>query len=514
MRKRRILLENLPGKLMTKGDELLVYRANKGQNNSENILRKEDITVVDVNIAKKAVVATALGNGLEWFDFGIYSFLAVTMGKVFFSEMSSSLQLISTFATFASAFLVRPLGGMVLGRLGDRVGRKKILTITFVMMALATLSIGLIPSYSTIGALAPILLLLARMLQGFSAGGEYAGAMTFIAESTPDKKRGFMSSGLEVGTTIGFIIGAGIVTLLTFSLGDAKMLEWGWRIPFFIAGPTALIGYYFRSRLEETPVFKAMQAKTEEGKKQGSIKSIFSNHWRVIVNGMILVFFYNVVDYMVLSYMPAHLNAVLGYSETKGLILLLVAMILMVPFILLSGYLSDRIGNKKIIQFALIGVVLLSIPAFKMISSGVTWEAFVGLMIVAVMCAAFQGTMPAFLPSLFFTEVRYGALAITYNVSASLFGGTTPLLMTWLDQVTGNHMVPAYYLVVSCLIGIAAMIFVKETSGKSLRGSAPAVESKNEIPAVLKDLNKALWWKEEKIKIDEKLEDSKTELSI
>jgi MFS transporter, MHS family, proline/betaine transporter len=488
---------------MTKGDGAMVTRTIK--DNFEHNLRSEDITVVDINVAKKAIFATAIGNAMEWFDFGIYSFLAVIMGKVFFPEMSGGLQLVYTFATFSAAFLVRPIGGMIFGRLGDKIGRKKVLTIAFVMMALATLTIGLIPGYATAGVMAPVLLLIARMVQGFSAGGEYSGAMTFIAESTPDRKRGFMASGLEVGTIIGFSIGAGIVTLLTVTLGDAKMLDWGWRIPFFIAGPTAFIGFYFQSHMDETPAFKAMQESTDNHKKeQGSIKNIFAHHWRTIIVGFILVWFYNAVDYMVLSYMPSHLNAVLGYGETKGLFILLLVMIATIPIILLMGYLSDRIGGKRVVVGGLIGLILLSIPAFKMIGSGGSGQAFTGLMILAAFLAFFQGAMPALLPSLFFTEVRYGALAVTYNISASLLGGTTPFTMTWLNEVTGNHMVPAYYLVGTCLIGIVAMIFVKETSGKSLRGSAPAVESKHEIPAVLADPN-ALWWQEEKIKLDERI---------
>jgi MHS family proline/betaine transporter-like MFS transporter len=473
-------------------------------------LHKDDITIVDTKVARKAVVATALGNAMEWFDFGIYSYLAVTIGKVFFPALSGPLQLVFTFATFAVAFIVRPFGGMFFGMLGDRLGRKKILSITLLMMALATLSIGLIPSYASIGTIAPILLLIARLVQGFSTGGEYSGAMTFIAESTPDKKRGFMASGLEVGTLVGFVAGSGIVTLLSFILGPDKMLTWGWRIPFFIAGPIGLIGLYLRNHLEETPAFEAMeQAKDNENNKPVSIKDIFLYHWKSLLIGLILVFFYNVVDYMVLSYMPSHLTAVLGYGATQGLLLILIVMVIMIPIVLTMGYFSDRIGNKRIIQGGLIGLIILSIPSFLLIGSGNTWLILLGLMILAIFLASFQGTMPSLLPSLFFTEVRYGALAITYNISASLFGGTTPLLVAWLINVTTNRLIPAYYLMVACLIGIVATFFVKETSGKPLRGSMPAVEEKHEIQEILAEPEEALWWKEEKNKIDEKIEGAK-----
>ncbi|RDI42163.1 MFS transporter [Falsibacillus pallidus] len=476
---------------------------------SKHKLHKDDITVIDTKVAKKAVVATGLGNAMEWFDFGIYSYLAVTIGKVFFSDLNDSAQLVYTFATFAVAFLVRPIGGMFFGMLGDKLGRKKILAITLVIMALSTLSIGLIPSYNSIGMAAPILLLVARLLQGFSTGGEYSGAMTFIAESTPDKKRGLMSSGLEVGTLIGYIAGSGIVTLLTFLLGPEKMLEWGWRIPFLIAAPIGLIGLYLRSNLDETPAFEAMEKAAEEEKKHVSMKNILVYHWRTLLIGMILVFFYNVVDYMLLSYMPSHLTAVLGYGETKGLLLILVIMFIMIPIVLLMGHFSDRIGAKKIILSALIGLVLLSIPAFMLIGSGSNWLVFFGLMILAVFLAAFQGTMPSLLPSLFFTDVRYGGLAITYNISASLFGGTTPLVLAWMIDITANRMIPAYYLIGASAIGIIVVAyFVKETAGRSLRGSAPAVEEKHEIAEVLEEPEEALWWKKEKDLLDEKREET------
>ncbi len=464
-------------------------------------LDKEDVTVVDTDVARRAVLATAIGNAMEWFDFGIYSYLAVTIGKVFFPELTGGVQLIYTFATFAVAFLVRPLGGLFFGMLGDRIGRKKVLAITLILMALATLSIGLIPSYASIGATATILLLIARLVQGFSTGGEYAGAMTFIAESTPDKKRGVMASGLEVGTLAGYIAGAGLVTLLTFMLGEKAMVEWGWRIPFIIAAPLGFIGYYLRNHLEETPAFEALEEAREEESDYVSMKEIVVSYWKTLLIGMIVVFFYNVVNYMVLSYMPSHLSAVLGYGETKGLLLIVIVMVIMIPIVILMGYFGDRVGAKRIVQAGLIGLIFLSAPAFWLIGSGDIWRVFLGLMLLAVFSSTFQGTMPSLLPSLFYTEVRYGALAITYNVSASLFGGTTPLLVSWLINATDNRNMPAYYMIFAAVVGmIVVTYFVKDTSGKSLRGSPPAVEEKQEIKEVLEEPEEALWWREEKDK--------------
>ncbi|WP_018664222.1 MFS transporter [Heyndrickxia acidiproducens] len=483
----------------------------KFRKKSERRLKKDDITVVDTDAAKKAVIATALGNAMEWFDFGIYSYLAVIIGKVFFSGVTGPLQLVFSFATFAVAFLVRPFGGMFFGMLGDKLGRKKILAITLVLMSLATLSMGLIPGYSKIGNLAPTLLLLARLVQGFSTGGEYSGAMTFIAESSPDKKRGFLSSGLEVGTLVGYITGSGVVTILSFWLGAEKMLAWGWRIPFFIAAPIGLIGLYLRNNLEETPVFEAMNEGRHKENEKGLIKKVFLFHWPQLLKGIVLVLFFNVVDYMLLSYMPSYLNVVLGYGESKGLLFILIVMFIMIPVVLLMGYLSDRIGSKSLVMGGLIGLILLSIPSFKMIGSGNNLMVFLGLMILAILLATFEATMPSMLPSLFFTEVRYVALAIAFNVSVSLFGGTTPLMMTWLIKITNNQMVPAYYVMAACFIGVITMFFVKDTTKKALRGSAPAVEEKREIAEILEDPQEALWWKEERRNIKEKMADSESE---
>lgn len=472
-------------------------------------LKRDDITVVDTESARKAVVATAVGNGMEWFDFGIYSYLAATIGQVFFPEASGPMQLVYSFATFAVAFIVRPIGGIFFGMLGDRIGRKKVLAITLIMMAVATLCIGLIPGYASIGSWATVLLLIARLVQGFSTGGEYSGAMTFIAESTPDKKRGFLSSGLEVGTLVGFIAGAGLVTLLTFILGEETMLEWGWRLPFFLSAPIGLIGFYLRNNLEETPAFEAMEENKSDKDDFASVKDVLQFHWRPILVGMLVVFFYNVVNYTVLSYMPSHLTTVLGYGEVEGLLLIVIVMVVMIPIVLLMGYFSDRIGAKKIILGGLIGLVLLTVPSFMLIGSGNTILVFLGLLILAVFSSSFQGTMPAFLPSLFFTNVRNGALAITYNISASLFGGTTPLIVSWLISVTMDRLVPAYYVIFASIVGIIVVtIFLKETSGKALRGSPPAVAEKAEIKEILEEPEEALWWHDEKNEIEERIEDT------
>ncbi|MHB1606770.1 MAG: MFS transporter, partial [Leptospirales bacterium] len=363
--------------------------------------------------------------------------------------------------------------------------------------AISTFMIGLIPSYASIGIPASLFLFLARVLQGFSTGGEYAGAMTYVVEYSPDKRRGMMASFLEIGTLVGFIAGAGLVTALTAWLGPDKMGLWGWRIPFFVAAPLGIVAAYFRSKLAETPVFESKEKSADSKETRVPLRELFLVHWRPMLIGLGLVFFYNIIDYMVLSYMPSYLSSVLGYGETKGLLLILVVMMIMIPIVFAMGTVSDRLGRNPIIRGALVGVILLSVPAFLLIKDGRDWVVFLGLVLLGAHLAAFEGTMTSTLPSLFFTEVRYGALAITYNFSTSVFGGTTPLALALLVKETHNDMMPAYFLVAAGCIGLGVSFLVKETASRSLRGSTPVVEHPGEINEVLASQEKATWWQEE-----------------
>ncbi|MFG2962112.1 glycine betaine/L-proline transporter ProP [Streptomyces sp. NPDC048288] len=434
-------------------------------------------TVTDPALVKRAVKAAALGNAMEWFDFGVYSYIAVTLGKVFFPSGNPTAQLLSTFGAFAAAFLVRPLGGLVFGPLGDRVGRQKVLAVTMIMMAAGTFAIGLIPSYATIGVGAPILLLAARLVQGFSTGGEYAGASTFIAEYAPDKKRGFFGSWLEFGTLAGYIGGAGLVTLMTALLSSDDLTAWGWRIPFLIAGPMGVIGLYLRMRLEETPAFAAEVAKSERSRPKVPLREMITGQWRALLLCMALVLVFNVTDYMLLSYMPSYLTSELKYDETHGLLVVLGVMALMMVVQPFAGALTDRVGRRPVIAAGCAGFLFLSVPALLLIRDGSLLAVALGMGALGLLLVCFTAAMPAALPALFPTRVRYGSLSIGFNISVSLFGGTTPLVVTALIGATGNMMMPAYYMMAAAVIGGFAAWRMTETAGRPLPGSAPAVEA-------------------------------------
>ncbi|MFJ6697550.1 glycine betaine/L-proline transporter ProP [Streptomyces sp. NPDC091272] len=445
------------------------------------------VTVTDPAMVKRAVKAAALGNAMEWFDFGVYSYIAVTLGKVFFPGGNPTAQLLSTFGAFAAAFLVRPVGGMVFGPLGDRIGRQKVLALTMILMATGTFAIGLIPSFASIGLWAPALLFVARLVQGFSTGGEYGGASTFIAEYAPDKKRGFMGSWLEFGTLAGYIGGAGLVTLLTALLSSDDLLSWGWRLPFLIAGPMGLIGLYLRLRLEETPAFAALEkessAKQKEQKKV-SLKETVVGQWRAMLLCVGLVLVFNVTDYMLLSYMPTYLTEQLKYDATHGLLVILGVMALMMCVQPFAGRLNDRFGHRPVIAAGCVGFLVLSVPALLLIRQGSLLAIGLGTGALGLLLVCFTSSMPSTLPALFPTKVRYGSLSIGFNISVSIFGGTTPLVVTALIGATGNLLMPAYYMMAAAVVGGVAVFFMTESARRPLPGSPPSVESEAEARAL------------------------------
>jgi MHS family proline/betaine transporter-like MFS transporter len=427
---------------------------------------------------------------MEWFDFGIYSYLAVTIGEVFFPSGNDTVRLLSSFATFAVSFLVRPLGGMVFGPMGDKIGRKKVLALTMIMMAIGTFAIGLIPSYAAIGFWSPALLILFRLVQGFSTGGEYGGASTFIAEYAPDRRRGYFGSFLELGTLAGYVGASGLVTILTAVLGSDGMHSWGWRVPFLVAGPIGLIGLYLRLKLDETPAFQKLEdssahraseaASTVESTAKGDIAKIFREYWPTLILCICLVGAYNICDYMLLSYMPTYLSDEMGYSETHGLLILIVTMVVLMLVINQVGKLSDRVGRKPVLMTGMLGFLVLSVPSFLLVQQGSLAAVSGGMLMLGLSLVCLLGTMSAALPALFPTQVRYGSLSIGYNLSASLFGGTTPLVITALISVTGSELMPAFYAVAAALVGVISVACMKETARRPLAGSPPSVATPEE----------------------------------
>lgn len=421
------------------------------------------------SVLHRAIAASAIGNATEWFDYGMYAYGVTYISAALFPGSSSQATLFAL-ATFAISFLVRPLGGLFWGPLGDRYGRKSVLSMTILLMSLATLCIGLIPSYASIGFWAPVLLVLLRLVQGFSTGGEYGGAATFMAEYAPDNRRGFYGSFLEVGTLAGFSLGALLMLGFSVLLGESQMHAWGWRLPFIVAAPLGLSGLYLRSRMEDTPIFREIErAGAKEPGHMRELVDLLRGYAKPLVVMGMLVIALNVVNYTLLSYMPTYLQLRLGLTPEQALYVPIIGMLFMMLLVPIAGALSDRIGRKPLWWGSLGGLMLFAIPAYQLMATGVT-GAIIGFVVLGVLYVPQLATISATFPAMFPTQVRFAGVAIAYNLSTSLFGGTAPALNSWAVGETGNLLMPAYIMMVSCLVGMLALPFLVETAGQSLRG--------------------------------------------
>ncbi|NJC82803.1 MFS transporter [Planosporangium mesophilum] len=450
-------------------------------------------TIVDEAMLRRTTAGTAVGNMVEWYDFGVYSYIAVTLGRVFFPASSGPVQLLSTFATFAVAFGVRPLGGLFFGPLADRIGRRQVLAVTVIMMAIGTFSIGLLPGYAQIGAWAPALLLVARLVQGFSTGGEYGSAMTFLTEHAPDRRRGFQASWLEFGTMAGFVLGAGVVTVLTATLPGRDLLAWGWRVPFLIAGPLGLAGLYLRLKLEETPAYEQLDGRAPQrvfGARR-ELRRILAQQRRPLLVCVGLVLVFNVTSYILTSFMPSYLSAGLGLPQPVALTIVLAVMVVLMVLLPLVGRLSDLVGRRPVLMTGSLLLVAGSVPTFMLITRRTLTSVFAGCLLLGLIYLCFDSTMPATLPALFPTDVRSGALSIAYNFSVSLFGGTTPLIATALVQATHNLLAPGYYLAVAGLVGAVTVLFTPESAGRPLPTAPPVATDVEEAHELVREQQEA-----------------------
>lgn len=450
-------------------------------------LEIKDITIIDRKDTQKAIAAAALGNAIEWFDFGVYGFVAFALGKIFFPDASPSLQIIAALGTFSVPFIFRPLGGVLFGALGDKYGRQKILALTIIIMSLSTFGIGLIPGYEAIGIWAPIILLILKVAQGISVGGEYAGASIFVAEYSPDRKRGFMGSWLDFGSIAGFVSGAGVVSLLHALLGGDAFMQWGWRIPFLLALPLGIIGLYLRHAVEETPAFQEHSENEAQLKTQKvGFKDIFKKHKRSLLVCVGMVLATNVTYYMLLTYLPSYFSHNLGYSENHGVLIIIAVMIGMLFVQPIIGLLSDKFGRRPFVFMGSSILILLAWPAFHLLTTDNPAFIFLGLLMLALALNMFTGVMASTLPALFPTNIRYSGLGIAFNISVIL-AGLTPTLTSALVEMTNNLYIPAYYLIIFGAIGLLTATFMPEPANKPLIGAAPMASSKAEAKELLSE---------------------------
>ena len=438
------------------------------------ITREIDLTPLQKRRVRRSVLGAAVGNAVEWFDYGVYGYLLVYISELFFTfgEGDGALPRILALAGFAVSFLIRPLGGLILGPLGDRIGRQRVLVVTIILISGATALIGLLPTFADVGFLAPVLLLLLRLVQGFSAGGEYAGAAVFMSEHAPDNRRGFYGSFLEFGTLTGFSGAAVLCTVLTLIVGDDGMLAGWWRLPFLVAAVLGLVALWIRRHLEESETFTTdIQVVGEDRTAGGAFVDLMRHYPGQLLKLIGFVILVNVAFYIVLTYMPTYLSGTLGHDTAQSNLFLvamqLVMMVLITPF----GALSDRIGRKPLLIAAAVGFMLFSVPAVMLMQLDLVWATGLGIAILGLLLVAVISTISSTLPALFPTAVRYSGFAIGYNVSTAIFGGTAGTVNEALIQATGNPLIPGWYLAIAGLIGLISVLTFRETAGRSLRGN-------------------------------------------
>ncbi|GAB1575269.1 MFS transporter [Bordetella petrii] len=420
----------------------------------------------------RVVLASVVGSFVEWFEFSVYGYLASILGKVFFPASAPGTQLVASLAAFAVAFFARPFGGFLFGPIGDRYGRKQVLTATILMMAVATFAIGLIPSHGTIGIAAPILLVVLRLLQGISAGGEGSGAAIFVAEYCPDRRRSSITSWIQVGCISGFAFGAIVTTLLTYFFTAEQIHQWAWRLPFLLALPLGAIGLYIRNHLEETPTFEAVR-ENRDAHPRASWQHLFQTHMGPLLQSCGLIIVTNITLYTVVTYIPTYLISALTMDPSQGFMLSVGPQLFLIAMIPVMGALADRITRKAAMLAGSVAILVLAVPCFTLLSTGGYLAKFGALMVMNLCLAAMLGSIFSAVPALFATNVRFTGMAVSYNVSVALFAGTAPMLNAWLIQRTGDTMMPAYYLMFGAAVGIVALLFSRDRTWQPMNGDAP-----------------------------------------
>lgn len=436
--------------------------------------------LVDQKSLRKSVVAGSIGVLVHWFDWAVYAYLAGTIAVVFFPESNSSSGLLAAFAVFAVSFLVRPIGAVIFGRLGDRLGRKQTLSIVILSMALATLVLGLLPGYSSIGIAAPILLIATRVVQGLAAGGEFGSAAAFLGEFSPAKRRGFGVSWLEFGSLLGFLLASFTVVLLNVVFDPQQIIDWAWRIPFLITVPLGFIGLYIRRKIEDTPEFE--QLKELETVSHAPVREVFQRNRREFIQTCGMEIFMNVTFYVVLVYLLTYQEVYIGFDAGRAALLSTLASALGLIVVPLAGIASDKLGRKPVLMTAAVALTLLAVPLFLLMQSGASWASFVSTLGLALILAIILGTHAVTVVELFPTRTRQTGLSIAYAVTAALFAGTAPYVLTWLLDSTGNMLVPGYFLAAVGVVGIITVISIPETRGVALLKEQDLETATVEIP--------------------------------
>lgn len=417
-------------------------------------------------ISPRVVIAGAVGSIVEYFDFGVYGYVATILAVQFFASGEPVGALLATLATFAVAFVLRPVGALLFGHFGDKFGRKNALAMTVILMAGASGLIGILPPYAAIGLGSTLLLVLARCLQGLAAGGELGGAASFVAEKSPNHRRGLLCSTTQMGALAGSLIASVTVAVLNLTLGSHAMADWGWRLPFLVAIPIGLFGLWIRNGLEESKEFEAI--KDVAAVKNAPIRILFTRYPKMLAQVIGLSILLFSAYYVAYVYVNIHMQKVLGFDANFAYLSTTLTLLVAVLAMPLFGALSDKVGRRPVFIGATIAALVLAVPAFLLFEQGGA-TAVIAHIVLGLTDSALMGVALATFAEMFPTEVRYTGIAFGFSVGAALAGGTAPYISTWLVQVTGSPLAPAFFLIATALITLIPALQLKETKGIDLR---------------------------------------------
>jgi len=409
---------------------------------------------------KKVIIAGMIGNGLEWYDYALYGQFAGIISTLFFPASNAYISLIQTYGVFAAGFAMRPIGAILFGFIGDRFGRRLSLAISILMMAIPTALIGFLPTYQKIGILAPVLLTVMRLVQGLALGGEQSGSLAFIVEHASIKKRGLAGSSSLFSAVAGILFGGVVGTIAAQLLTPEQLADWGWRVPFIFGVVIGLVGMYIRTKLQESPTYLAAKDEGKLAKKP--LYDVFRHHWRELLIGIGIYLSVTVPFYTLVVFMLSFMVKFLGHSMPEALLMNSISLLVLLPVIPYSAMISDGIGRKPVLMFGVVSLLVFAYPVFFFLVQPGFVYPFIGHLVFATAIGVFLGPVSTMLVELFPTKVRYTGMALAQNICAAIFGGTTPMVATWMIEKTGSNTIISAYIILCAVITIFTLFFFKD----------------------------------------------------
>jgi metabolite-proton symporter len=424
---------------------------------------------------RRVIGASLAGTTIEWYDFFVYASAAgLVFGKQFFPALDGTSALLASFATLGVSFVARPIGGVIAGHLGDRFGRKVVLVVTLLTMGVATVGVGLLPGYQSIGLAAPVLLVVLRLLQGLSAGGEWGGAALMSVEHAPPGRRGLFGSFPQIGVPIGLLLANLAFFAVTTTTTEEQFQSWGWRIPFLLSVVLIAVGFFIRTKVSESPVF--VELRQRRRRRSAPLKQLMRTHRRELVVAIGLFIANNMIGYILIAFVTSYGTRTLGLPSSTMLVIGMAGAVAWGVFTLLAGHVSDRWGRRRTYLVGTLALTAWSFPFFLLFDTRSVPLLLIAVIVLAVGLGLTYGPQAAAYAELFPTSVRYSGVSFAYAFGAVLGGGFAPLVATWLIGITGSSLSVSAYMLLTCLVTLAAVLAFRERSAAEREAIVVSVE--------------------------------------